>query len=205
VRPEVKICGITSEEDAAMVAEAGARAIGLVFWEGSARRVDRKAALRISAALPRHVWRVGVFVDPEPDELESCAAEVGLDILQLHGQAPLPHSRRRMWKAVGVGEGFAPEEALGFLGAVEGILLDAKTERPGGSGRTFDWARARSVRERAKFLVLAGGLDSSNVFRAIRALEPDMVDVSTGVEKSPGRKDRAKVEAFMEAVRGGEP
>ena len=205
MRPEVKICGVTSEEDALMAAEAGARAIGLVFWEGSRRRVDRKAALRISRALPAAVWRVGVFVDASAEELESCAAEVGLDVLQLHGEAPLPPSGRRLWKAVGVGEAFVPEEALGFVSKVEGILLDAKTDRPGGSGTRFDWARARGVREGAPFLVVAGGLDPGNVSLAIRALRPDMVDVSTGVEASPGRKDRSKVAAFMEAVRKEEP
>jgi phosphoribosylanthranilate isomerase len=200
----VKICGITTEEDALMAAEAGARAVGLVFWPGSPRFVDRARARTISRALPRDVWRVGVFVDASHEELNACAEEVGLDVLQLHGDetpGALPQGTRRIWKALRVGGVFSAGEALRFQGRVDGILLDSKTDRPGGSGESFDWGLARPVRELAPFLILAGGLDPSNVGAAIRALRPDLVDVSPGVESSPGRKDRVKVEAFMEAVR----
>jgi phosphoribosylanthranilate isomerase len=204
VRALVKICGITTEDDALMAVEAGAGAVGLVFWEGSLRRVARATARQISRALPPAVWRVGVFVDAPEAELISCVEEVGLDIVQLHGErtpGPGPRLRSKVWMAVPVDSTFLPQEALRFEGTVDGILLDTKTERPGGSGRSFDWDLVREVRRSASFLVLAGGLGASNVGAAIRAVHPDVVDVASGVESSPGKKDRSKVIAFIEAVR----
>ena len=203
----VKVCGITSVDDALAVARAGADAVGLVFWPGSPRRVDLETARRISAALPPFVLRVGVFVDAPRAELERTAREVGLDVLQLHGQespedlAGLP---RRVVKAVPVGPGFVPDSALRYAGAADGILLDSRPAGgagpPGGTGATFDWSLAREVREKVPFLVLAGGLTPDNVARALTAVRPDAVDVSSGVESAPGRKDPAKVRAFLDAV-----
>jgi phosphoribosylanthranilate isomerase len=148
---------------------------------------------------------VGVFVDAAPEALARTADEVGLDVLQLHGQeAPEEIARlpRRVLKAVNVGEGFRPEDALRYEGYAAGVLLDSKSSGvPGGSGHTFDWSRARQVRERASFLALAGGLTAENVHLALSALRPDAVDVSSGVESSPGRKDAGKMRAFVEAVR----
>lgn len=206
MRTFVKLCGITTPEDATLAAEAGADAVGLVFWPGSPRRVDAPAARRIGAALPPLVLRVGVFVDAPPGELAAVADEAGLDLLQLHGrEAPADCARmpRRCLKALRVGPGFRPEEADAFAAAASGILLDTRAvEAPGGTGRSFDWAVAREVRARVPFLVLAGGLTPENVGDAIRTVRPDAVDVSSGVESVPGRKDPAKVRAFMAAVRG---
>lgn len=202
---QVKVCGITSEADARAVSALGVDAVGFVFWPGSPRAVDVARARRIAAALPPFVLRVGVFVDAPRDVLQHTAAEVGLDVLQLHGhEAPedfhdLP---RRAIKALGVGEGFDPAEALRYAGHADGVLLDARgASRPGGLGCVFDWDAARQVRDGVDFLVLAGGLDPDNVAAGIAALRPDAVDVSSGVESVPGRKDADKVRAFVQAVR----
>jgi phosphoribosylanthranilate isomerase len=201
----VKICGITRAADAAAAVEAGADAVGFVFWRRSPRAIDPKTARAIAAGLPPSIVRVGVFVDPLPEEASWIAEEAGLDVLQFHGSEP-PESLlalpRRCWKAVGVGRDFVAADALRYEGKAAGILLDTRGEgAQGGTGRTFDWALAREVRKRASFLLLAGGLDPENVAAAIRAVSPDGVDVSSGVESAPGRKDKARVKAFIEAAR----
>jgi phosphoribosylanthranilate isomerase len=200
----VKICGITSARDALVTAESGADAVGFVFWRRSPRYVDARAARRMAEALPASILRVGVFVDAAPRALATAVERAGLDVLQLHGnEAPdaLQGLPRTVWKAVRVGAGFAPVEALRYEGKAAGILLDTAAVVPGGSGQAFDWSLAREVRKRASFLILAGGLTPANVARAIDAVRPDAVDVSSGVESAPGRKDPAKVRAFVEAVR----
>lgn len=199
----VKVCGITTPEDGVLAAKAGASAVGLVFWPGSPRFVDRAMARRIVDVLPPFVVRVGVFVDQSLDMMSRTADDVGLDIIQLHGSEPpemvacLP---RRAIKAIRVGGDSVEQELRRYEGA--SILLDTKDEaRPGGTGRTFDWQTAQQVRARVPFLVLAGGLTAENVAAAIRTVGPDAVDVSSGVEKAPGRKDPQRLKAFLEAVR----
>jgi len=204
----VKICGVTSRDDARLAADAGADAVGLVFWLGSPRCVSFETARGITEALPPFVLRVGVFVDADRETLERGAREAGLDLLQLHGdEAPeaLDGLPRRVLKAVRVGPGFAPVEAERYAGRAAGLLLDTRGDRaPGGTGRPFDWSLARGLRERCPFLVLAGGLTPETVGEAIRAVHPHGVDVSSGVESSPGRKDPARVRAFVEAARSAE-
>lgn len=203
-RTLVKICGITSPGDARLAAAAGADAIGLVFWPRSPRAVSVETAREIAAALPPFVLRVGVFVDAARDVLARTAEDVGLDVLQLHGdETPedLEGLPRRALKAVRVGSGFTADLALRFEGRAAGILLDTRAEVPGGTGAIFPWALARGVRERASFLMLAGGLTPHNVRAALDALQPDAVDVSSGVESALGRKDESKVRAFIDAVR----
>ena len=199
----VKVCGITSPEDALLAAEAGASAIGLIFWPNSPRFVDRATARRIVEALPSFVLRVGVFVDQSLDMLTRTSDDVGLDIIQLHGNerpemvACLP---RRVLKAIRVGTESVLEEVEQYESAA--ILLDTKDEqRPGGTGQSFDWRLAQQVRAKVPFLVLAGGLTPENVAAAIKSVGPDAVDVSSGVESSPGKKDPLKLKGFMEAVR----
>jgi len=202
----VKICGITNEEDALMAAEAGAGAIGFLFWEGSRRRIGEKEAQKISETLPASVLRVGVFVDAPRKRIESVSEACRLDVLQLHGnESPAAASGlpRKVWKALRVGPGFSAEqETSPYVGRVAGILLDTRGAAFGGSGNAFDWELARPVRALAPFLILAGGLNPQNVSDANRMVRPDVLDVSTGVELSPGKKDRQKVHAFMAAVQG---
>jgi phosphoribosylanthranilate isomerase len=205
VTTRVKICGITSPEDGAMAARAGADAVGLVFWSRSPRRVSLAAAREIGRALPPFVLRVGVFVDAAPTELIAAAEAARLDVLQLHGDEPpedfagLP---RRGIKALRVGPGFDVEQALRYEGRASGLLLDTRSgSAPGGTGETFDWSLAQGLRPRVSYLILAGGLTPENVGAAISQMKPDAVDVSSGVESAPGRKDPEKVRAFIEAVR----
>lgn len=203
----VKICGITTPEDARLAAAAGADAVGLVLWPGSPRYVDEERAREICSGLPPFVVRVGVFVDATRERLAHCAVSLGLDVLQIHGDVPpdwLSSLPRRTLKAIQVGPGFDPEQALRYVGHADGILLDTGTSdgARGGTGRAFDWKLAEAVRAGAPYLVLAGGLRPDNVRQAIEAVRPDAVDVSSGVEAEPGRKDPEAVRAFVATVRG---
>jgi len=206
----VKVCGITSAADAALCAGAGADAVGFVFWPMSSRRIEVDKAAAISRGLPPFLLRVGVFVDTPAEEMARVADQVGLDLLQLHGDEP-PEAvlglARRALKAVRVGKGFRAEDALRYDKAA-GLLVDTRlpgeTMMPGGTGIPFDWSLVRGVRERASFLMLAGGLSPDNVAEALQAVRPDAVDVSSGVESLPGRKDPEKVRAFVRNVRDWE-
>ena len=207
----VKICGITSPADARVAVEAGADALGFVFWFMSPRKVDPVRAAAIARDLPESVLRVGVFVDAPPDEMKGVADAVGLDLLQLHGDEPpeaLASLPRPVLKAVRVGKGFAPEDAMRYADHAAGLVVDTRlpgeTQMPGGTGVPFDWSLVKGLADRVPFLMLAGGLGPSNVAAAIRAVRPHAVDVSSGVEGLPGRKDPAKVRAFVEAARSAE-
>ena len=207
----VKICGITSAEDARLAVAAGADALGFVFWPMSPRKVDPARAAAIARELPPFVLRVGVFVDTPRAEMARIADAVGLDLLQLHGDEPpeaLAGLPRRAIKAVRVGKGFAADEATRYAGCAAGLLVDTRmpgeTQLPGGTGVPFDWSLVKGLAERVPFLVLAGGLGPANVAEAVRAVAPHAVDVSSGVETLPGRKDPAKVRAFVEAARAAE-
>jgi phosphoribosylanthranilate isomerase len=206
----VKVCGITTPEDGLLAAEAGADAVGFVFHPMSPRRVEPARAAAIADALPPLVARVGVFVDATRDEMTRVADEVGLDVLQLHGDEPpeaLEGLPRRALKAVRVGAGFNPEDALRYRAAA-GVLVDTRladqTARPGGTGTAFDWTLVGGLRDQVGFLMLAGGLTPDNVAEAIAEVRPHAVDVSSGVERLPGRKEPARVKAFVEAVRAAE-
>lgn len=204
----VKVCGITSPQDGRAAAAAGAAAIGLVFWAKSPRAVDVRTAREIANSLPPFVLRVGVFVDEAPHVMARIADSVGLDLLQLHGDEPpeaIASLPRRALKSVAVGSDFRPEQALRYAGQAAGVLLDTKDAAlPGGTGRAFDWSVVAGLRERLGYLVLAGGLTSENVAEAIRVVRPDAVDVSSGVESAPGRKDPDKLRAFLAAVRSSD-
>jgi phosphoribosylanthranilate isomerase len=207
----VKICGITTVDDGLLCAEAGVDAVGFVFFAMSPRRMNAERAAAVARQLPPFLLRVGVFVNASQDEMARVADAVGLDLLQLHGDEPpeaFDHLPRRALKAVRVGKGFAPQEALAYEGRAAGLLVDTRspgdTLMPGGTGRTFDWSLVEEVRARSRFLVLAGGLGPENVADAVATVRPDAVDVSSGVESLPGRKDKDRVRAFVEAVRAAE-
>jgi phosphoribosylanthranilate isomerase len=200
----VKICGVTRVEDATRAVEAGASAIGLVFWKGSSRAIDRATAREIARAVLPLVSLVGVFVDARPDELVEIAADVGLSAVQLHGRESPEEVERVMehWRVI---RAIVPGDLdAGFAArwprAVTLLVDGGDAHRRGGSGRLADWKLARALaRERA--LILAGGLTPSNVGAAIRQVRPAGVDVSSGVESAPGVKDATRVRAFIAAAR----
>ncbi len=207
----VKICGITKPEDALCAVEAGGDALGFVFWHMSPRKVAPARAATIARELPRSVLRVGVFVDTPHAVMAKIADEVGLDMLQLHGDEPpeaLEGLPRKVIKAVRVGKGFSPEEVLRYADKAAGILVDTRlpgdTQLPGGTGVPFDWSLVAGLARQVPFLMLAGGLGPNNVAEAIRAVRPHAVDVSSGAEGLPGRKDPAKIQAFVAAARAAE-
>lgn len=205
----VKICGVTSLEDALASTEAGADALGFNFYPKSPRCVSTRAARDIVEKLPPGVLTVGVFVNAgEPEDVARVASEVGLNAVQLHGDETRDYCSRlggvEVIKALRVGPTFAPEDVAGF--GVRSVLLDAYVAGEwGGTGHAFDWEVARRAREMARRLYLAGGLNASNVAAAVRAVRPFAVDVCSGVEASPGRKDAALVRRFVEAVRSAGP
>ena len=189
-------------EDALQAARDGATAIGLNFYPGSPRYVNFGMAAMIRAVLPAGLLKVGVFVDEEAERIRTTARAVGLDVVQLHGQetpfdcetlVPL-----RVWKAVRVTEEFEPARLAEY--SCEAFLLDAAGEMVGGTGRTFPWGIARAAAKYGKIIV-AGGLDGSNVGEAIRQAQPWGVDASSRLERSPGVKDPAKVQEFLSEAR----
>jgi phosphoribosylanthranilate isomerase len=198
----VKICGITRLEDAEAAIEFGAGAIGFVFWPKSPRYVDPERARTIVAALPPFVTTVGVFVDQTARLVNGVAARVGLSAVQLHGDEPieiLDEIERPVVKAMALGASTTAEEADAWPSRVR-LLIDAHDpDQRGGTGRTVDWKRAAAVAARRPVL-LAGGLNAANVADAIRTVKPFGIDVSSGVESSPGVKDHARMRALFEAV-----
>ena len=199
----VKICGITSAADAVSSAEAGADAVGLMFYEDSPRHVTLEQAKIISAALPPHVMRVGVFVNADEAFVHQALTECVLNILQFHGdETPEDCSRYPVMtlKAFRV----KGEETLQQLEAypTAGYLLDAYVKDSlGGTGATFNWGLAVRAQEFGKPILLAGGLTPDNVADAVRRVQPFGVDVSSGVESEPGRKDPARMKTFVEAAK----
>ncbi len=199
----IKICGITRVEDALVAAEAGADAIGLVFYPPSPRAVSVDQARRIIAALPPFVTTVGLFVNAGRDELNRILDAVPLDLLQFHGDespAECEGYGRRYLKALRVQPGDDVLAGMARYPGAAGILLDTFVAGvPGGTGETFDWTRVPAHSGRP--LVLAGGLTAENVRMAIAQARPYAVDVSGGVECSKGIKDAQKVRAFIAAAK----
>ena len=206
----VKICGITCSEDGVAAAELGADSVGFVFAT-SRRQVTTRTACLISRQMPAGVEKVGVFVDSSVSEMLDACSACGLGVAQLHGrETPEMVATLRsfgivqVWKALRVC--IADDLTLmeQYLSCVDGILLDAYSPcAEGGTGTRFEWSLAENARRPGVRLILAGGLDPGNVCRAIDQVRPDVVDVSTGVESSPGRKDLALVRAFIRAVKQG--
>lgn len=198
-----KICGITRIEDALAAVEAGADAIGLVFYARSPRAVTVQQARAIIAALPPFVTTVGLFVDASRCELTEILEAVPLDLLQFHGdETPAAcEGFNRPWiKALRVRPGDDLEAQCRVYANASGILLDTYVAGvPGGTGEAFDWSL---IPERlSKPIILAGGLSADNVGAAIAQVRPYAVDVSGGVEQAKGIKDPARIAAFMRAVR----
>lgn len=192
----VKICGLTAARDTTQAVRAGASAIGFNFYPESSRFLGLDQAQILASLVPPSVAKVGIFVDATSEQLLETLDRVPLDVLQLHGSIPdsLPLGVR-IWRALPV----TPQFRVSALGSeFEAYLLDSPTPQYGGSGQTFDWARARRANVP---IVLAGGLNALNVAHAIETAEPWGVDACSSLESSPGRKDPEKVEAFVAAAR----
>lgn len=205
MRTRVKICGITRAEDASIAVQHGCDAIGLVFYEPSPRYVTPASARLITAGLPPFVSAVGLFVDAAPEFVRDVLSQVGLDLLQFHGDETPEYCRQfgvPYLKAVRV----RPETNLLQYAAAyadaKALLLDAYLPgTPGGTGTTFDWSLI--PQDFPKPIILAGGLDAGNVSAAIKQCRPYAVDVSGGVERQKGIKDADKIAAFMRGVLNG--
>ncbi len=204
-RIQVKICGITAAEDAMACAAWGADAIGLVFYPKSPRYVTPARAAEITGVLPAHIARVGVFVNESEGTIMEAAVRCGLHAVQLHGAEPPELARRLMEHGLIVIKCLYVNGWPGIAAAlqyhVSAFLVECSAGKlPGGNAMTWDWSAARGFNEQYPF-VIAGGLGPENVADAIAAARPDAVDVSSGVESAPGRKDTRRVRDFIYAVR----
>jgi phosphoribosylanthranilate isomerase len=200
----VKVCGITNAVDASRAVELGADALGFIFYKGSKRFIDPRDARPIISTLPPFISAVGVFVNQGIPEIIEAVAVSGIDTVQLHGDetpefcAMLPY---KLIKAVRVQETVNTAEVE--LYPVRAILFDKHSDESyGGTGMSFDWGALRDIKL-SKKLILSGGLTPENVSLAIEIVKPYGVDVSTGVEDSPGKKNHAKMRKFIEAVKNG--
>jgi len=200
---KVKICGITSIADGQAAAEAGADMIGLMFYEQSLRHIALATAVEISRALPPFVLRVGVFVNPDEALVTRAIAECGLNLLQFHGDEPSDFCTQfgvMSLKALRVRDAETLNQLANFH--TDAFLLDAYSKGGrGGTGEKFNWDLAIEAQKFGKPIFLAGGLTPENVADAVKKVKPFAVDVSSGVESAPGKKDAAKVRAFVAAVR----
>ena len=202
---KIKVCGITEERDAIEAVLLGVDAIGFVFWKGSPRYIAPRDAGRIVSKLPPFVACVGVFVDESPAAVMDAVYAAGLTAIQLHGEESPDQCRRytvSWYKAFRAGEGFDPS-ILGAYACTTFLLDGPAGEMRGGSGREADRAAARAARAFGN-IILAGGLRPGTVGGAIETVRPYAVDVSSGVEVVPGKKDIDKLEAFVSAVRAAD-
>lgn len=199
----VKICGITSLEDALVAIDAGADALGFVFSPTSPRHVFPEQAASIIRHLPPFVQIVGLFVNEPPEAVNTIADQCGLDIVQLHGDESPGYCdsiRRRVIKAIRVKNITSLEPIRDYR--VSACLLDTWSPAAhGGTGRTFNWEFAACAAQTSR-IILAGGLTPDNVAEAIRRVRPYGVDVSSGVESAPGKKDPNKLALFINAAKG---
>ena len=204
-----KICGLSTPATIDAALRHGATHIGLVFFPPSPRHLGFAQAEQLTARIPDHVGRVGVFVDPDDESIERALVSGRLDVLQLHkvspGRAAAIRARtgRAIWAAVAVKTRLDLDAARSFVGAADRILYDAKTpddaRLPGGMGLRFDWSLLDDFRHPLPW-ALSGGLDPTNVAAAIARTRADLVDVSSGVESAPGVKDVDKIAAFLKAT-----
>ena len=200
---KVKICGVTTVVDALAAAEAGADMIGLMFYEQSPRHITLAQAAEISRALPPFVLRVGVFVNPQEALVTRAIGECNLSLLQFHGDETSEFCTQfglMSMKAIRVRDAESLKTLENFQ--TDAFLLDAHSKSGlGGTGEKFNWDLAVAAQKFGKPLFLAGGLTPENVAEAVKKVQPFGVDVSSGVESAPGKKDHAKLKAFIEAAK----
>ncbi len=200
---KIKICGITNVDDAFAAVDAGADALGFVFYQKSPRYVKRTVAADICALLPPFVSKVGVFVDELEYEIERALADCGLDALQFHGDEPPGFCQKFPAKSI---KAFRMKDAQ-VLSRMEEYDVDAwlldgfVADKKGGAGQTFNWEWALEAKKHNVPIILSGGLTPENVGEAIQKVQPYAVDVSSGVEISVGKKDHEKIRKFIEAIK----
>jgi phosphoribosylanthranilate isomerase len=202
-RVRVKVCGITSAEDALAAVEAGSDALGFMFYQQSSRYVSLEEAAGIMANLPPFITKTGVFVDASREAIDLAISCCPLDVIQLHG-SETPEMCANFSRPVIKAFRIAGEKSLGLLPSYQtsAWLLDSYVPgQLGGTGAKFNWNLAVSAGRLGRPIILAGGLTPENVAEAIRQTRPFAVDVSSGVEFSPGRKDPGKMREFIHAVR----
>jgi phosphoribosylanthranilate isomerase len=203
---KVKICGITNFADGMAAAEAGADALGFVFYEQSPRSISLEAAATLIRQLPPFVMKVGVFVNAPEDLVIRASRECGLNLLQFHGDEPPDYCGQfglMSMKAFRIRDATSLQALQNY--ATDAWLLDAYSPaKQGGTGEMFNWDLALEARNWGRPIFLAGGLTPENVAEAIKRAQPYGVDVSSGVEAAPGRKDHAKVRAFIQAAKAVE-
>jgi phosphoribosylanthranilate isomerase len=206
MRTRIKICGITRPEDGQLAAQLGADAIGLVFFESSPRCVTIRQAQDVVRALPPFVSVVGLFVNAPSSRIETVLESVALDVLQFHGDEPPQQCAvygKPFIKAVRMKEDVDLPAMERDYDQAQGLLLDTYVKgTPGGTGQRFDWSNIPATV--TKPLILAGGLTPENVAQAVQQVRPYAVDVSGGVESAKGIKDKAKLTAFLQAVRNAD-
>jgi phosphoribosylanthranilate isomerase len=200
---EIKVCGITNLEDASFAAECGADALGFIFFSRSPRYVAPERAKKIIEELPDRIAKIGVFVNQEIQEVKKTVEFCDLDLVQLHGDES-PEYCRQFPSSLLI-KAFSSRRALDLRGLrnfpVRAIVVDTYDPlRYGGTGKRSDWRLAVKVKE-THSLILAGGLNTGNIREAIDIVAPHAVDINSGVESSPGRKDHEKVRAIIEIVR----
>ena len=205
MRPRIKICGLTRLGDVRAAVDAGADAIGLVFYPRSPRHVDLALAAELARAVPPFVTIVGLFVNADPAQVRQTLAAVPIHLLQFHGDEDEAYCRqfdRPYVKAARVKPGMDLVQYAGAFPSAQAILLDAFVDGYGGGGKVFDWSLVPKALKTP--IILSGGLDAGNVADAIVRVRPAAVDVSSGVELNDGAKgikDAAKIRAFVAAVR----
>lgn len=201
---KIKICGITNLNDALLALDLGADALGFIFYRNSKRYISSEDASRIISKLPPFAKTVGVFVNQTVEELKFIKNEIGFDIFQLHGDEGPDYCRalgNTVIKAMRVKDRINQDNVDSF--PVNAVLFDAYSSAGfGGTGKSFDWGMLKDITS-SKSVILSGGLTPENVAQAIDIVNPYGVDVSTGVEDYPGKKNAAKLKEFIKAVRNG--
>lgn len=205
MHPRIKICGLTRVEDVRAAIDAGADALGLVFYPPSPRFVSLEKAAELARLAPPFVTVVGLFVNADPQVVRETLAAVPLHLLQFHGDEDEAYCRqfdRPYIKAARMKPGFDLLQYAAAFPSAQAILVDAFVEGYGGGGKVFDWNLIPPALP--KPLILSGGLDAGNVGEAVSRVKPAAVDVSSGVEAAKGIKDAEKIRAFISAVRVAE-
>jgi phosphoribosylanthranilate isomerase len=201
---KIKICGITNSADAQVAIEAGAHALGFMFFKESARHVSSENARAIIREVPPFVSKVGVFVNATRDEVKRVIEETGIDTLQFHGEEPPEACRNFGLKTIKAFR-IQGKDMLALMPRydVDAWLLDAFVPgQRGGTGKTFNWDLAVHALSLGTPIILAGGLTPENIAQAVTTVQPFGVDVSSGVESAPGKKDAIRVQQFIERARG---